>query len=133
MVDDNGQTFVVDFAHASFLPSSFSRMILVAAEYKIGRDLTSQVMIRATDGVDNSRALCAAGEAMAMGSGTFVALCESLFGDNRDFDPSQDEKRTWSRRVLRDEQGQPVEVSFDVPPPTYLPGPPAVAPPGFKW
>lgn len=132
MVDDNGQTFIVDFAHASFLPSSFSKMILVAGEHKIGCDLTSQVMIPTTDGVDNSRALCVAGEAMVMGSGAFVRLCTTLFGDIREFDPSQAEERTWTRRVLRDEQGHPVEAVFEVPPQRYLKGPPAAPPPGWK-
>ena len=126
MVDDEGNISVVDFAHSSFVPSSFSKMVLVRWEHKIGRDLRSMVVIPATDGIDNTLALCAAAEAMVMGWASFVNLGCKLFGDSRE--GTLDEMGT--PVPLLDEQGRPVEVSYDVEPRYQGPLPPP--PPGFK-
>lgn len=137
MVDDAGQAYVVDFAFASFLPSSFSKMALRARRHKIGCDLSDQVTTPVTEGVDNTLALCDAAAAMVMASGMFHKMGRSLFGDAPEYTLMEEEEKTWTPRPLLDDQGRQLEVTLNFPEsmrrkaPSRT-GPPPIPPAGWK-
>jgi hypothetical protein len=80
IIDDGGHVTIVDFAHASILPSSFSKFALIRAMDMTGCDMSNWLVVPATPGVDNTSALLAASGPMVLGPSSFVTTGRRIPG-----------------------------------------------------
>lgn len=106
IIDDDNSITVVNFKDASILPSCFCKYALVAARHHIRRDIRGMVTVPETEGIDNMSALYAIGYPMLVGSGSFWKAGQRFLGPYTRDAPDQVHK------VVTDEQGQPVTMTF---------------------
>ena len=83
MIDEHHRVTAIDFADASILPSSFAKFAL-AADYRLGFDISDWVYIPVTEGVDNTAALGSVAAPMIMGSLSFWKLGSRLPGGDEE-------------------------------------------------
>lgn len=116
--DQKSRVTVIDFSEANYLPSSFSKWLLLGSG-KIRRNISSLVVIPSTEGIDNTEALRDAGAFMIQCSSSFnkfgLRLVSQWPGAQEHSDSLDRKYRSIDKvdKVVVDSQGRPVVTGAD--------------------
>ncbi|KAL6865487.1 hypothetical protein ACO1O0_001581 [Amphichorda felina] len=114
MIGHDGSVTVIDFADASFLPSSFSKFVTQWRWGDIKRDITDIVITPTAKGVDNTRAISVVAGYIVQASGSFSKIGRRMLDVKNDAypDPILDNLDDVDK-VMVDALGQPI-VNYSI-------------------
>lgn len=114
MIGHDGSVTVIDFADASFLPSSFSKFVTHWRWGDIKRDITDIVITPTAKGVDNTRAISVIAGYIVQASGSFSKIGRRMLDVKNDAypDPILDNLNDVDK-VMVDALGQPI-VNYSI-------------------